>query len=208
MTVGKLLVCDGSNGAGKTTILEEISKYLTNTNKNFITTREPGGTPIGEKLREIVLDKNNSDMCDMTELMLFSAARAQHLNELILPALQSGVNVISDRFESATVSFQHYARGLPINVINQLNNLALGDFRPDMTIVLDLDPVIGLERVHGRGQGLDRMENVDIGFLEKARDGYLKQAKMFPERFTVVDASKSLENVVSEVLLVVDKVVK
>lgn len=202
---GKLIVCDGSNGAGKSTILEHIKEHLKNKNIEFISTREPGGTEVGEKIREILLDKSYSNMCSTTELMLFAAARAQHIHEKILPALEKGIHVISDRFESATVSFQQYGRGLPSQIVDQLNDLALGDFRPDMTIVLDLDPVIGLERVRSRGEGLDRMEEVDIEFLERARQGYLEQAKDYPERFTVIDASQSLENVVEAALMTIDK---
>jgi dTMP kinase len=202
---GKLIVCDGSNGAGKSTILEHIKEHLKNKNIEFISTREPGGTEVGEKIREILLDKSYSNMCSTTELMLFAAARAQHIHEKILPALEKGIHVISDRFESATVSFQQYGRGLPSQIVDQLNDLALGDFRPDMTIVLDLDPVIGLERVRSRGEGLDRMEEVDIEFLERARQGYLEQSKDYPERFTVIDASQSLENVVEAALMTIDK---
>lgn len=202
---GKLIVCDGSNGAGKSTVLEHIKDHLKSKNIEFISTREPGGTEVGEKIREILLDKSYSNMCSTTELMLFAAARAQHIHEKILPALEKGIHVISDRFESATVSFQQYGRGLPSQIVDQLNDLALGDFRPDMTIVLDLDPVVGLERVRSRGEGLDRMEEVDIEFLERARQGYLEQAKSYPERFTVIDATQSLENVVEEALATIDK---
>lgn len=202
---GKLIVCDGSNGAGKSTVLEHIKEHLKSKNIEFITTREPGGTEVGEKIREILLDKSYSNMCSTTELMLFAAARAQHIHEKILPALEKGIHVISDRFESATVSFQQYGRGLPKQIVDQLNDLALGDFRPDMTIVLDLDPVVGLERVRSRGEGLDRMEEVDIEFLERARQGYLEQAKDYPDRFTVIDATQPLGEVVEEALATVDK---
>ena len=202
---GKLIVCDGSNGAGKSTVLEHIKDHLKSRNIQFISTREPGGTEIGEKIREILLDKSNSNMSSTTELMLFAAARAQHIQEKILPALENGIHVISDRFESATVSFQHYGRGLSRRIVDQLNDLALGDFRPDMTIVLDLDPTVGLERVLTRGDGLDRMEDIDIEFLKRARQGYLEQAKEFPERFTVINASQPLVKVVEEVLVAVNE---
>src|SRR5690554_2657346 len=142
---GKLIVCDGSNGAGKTSVLEHIKAYFEKNGIPYIATREPGGTVIGERIRDILLDKSLSTMCSTTELMLFAAARAQHLSEKILPALESGIHVISDRFESATVSFQQFGRGLPKIVVDQLNNLALGEFRPHMTIVLDLDPEVGLQ---------------------------------------------------------------
>lgn len=207
MMNGKMIVCDGSNGAGKSTIINAIKHHLVSLDKEVVITREPGGTPIGEKLREILLDKNNDEMCNMTELMLFAAGRAQHLNDKILPALKKGKVVVSDRFDSATVSFQHYARGLSLRVINQLNDLALNGFRADMTIILDLDPVTGLERICRRDSDLDRMEREDINFLVKARNGYLEQAKNNPGRFTVINASKPVEQVITEVLSIVDEVI-
>lgn len=204
---GKFIVCDGSNGAGKSSVLTHIKKHLDKNQVSYITTREPGGTDIGEKIREILLDKGNVDMCSTTELMLFAAARAQHVHEKIFPALEGGIHVISDRFESATVSFQHYGRGLPKAIIDQLNNLALGEFRPDMTLVLDVDPATGLERVRQRNSGLDRLESLDMAFLERARRGYLQQAKDYPQRFRVVDASRTLAEVVQTALAIIDKVI-
>ncbi|OOZ33867.1 dTMP kinase [Solemya velesiana gill symbiont] len=207
MKKGHMIVCDGSNGAGKSTIIQAIEEHLKSGHREVVVTREPGGTPIGEKLREIVLSPDTPEMCDTTELMLFAAARAQHVKEKIVPAIQEGKIVLSDRFDSATVSFQHYARGLPLSLIKQLNEMALDGFRADMTIILDLDPVTGLERVNSRGEGLDRMETQKMDFLHKARDGYLEQAKNDPEHFVVIDASQSLERVISDVLSVIDEVV-
>lgn len=207
MKNGCMIVCDGGNGAGKSTVLREIENYLKTNQYDYIITREPGGTIIGEKIREILLSKNTPEMCDITELMLFVAARAQHVRERIIPAIQAGKVVVSDRFDSATYSFQHYGRGLSFELIQQLNNMAINGFQPDMTIVLDLDPDIGLQRVISRGEGLDRMELADMDFLHKARNGYLLQAKADPEHFSVIDASQSLEIVLSDVLDVVQRVI-
>jgi dTMP kinase len=146
-------------------------------------------------------------MCDITELMLFAAARAQHVVEKIVPAIQTGKIVISDRFDAATLSFQHYARGLSLDLTVQLNNLALAGFKPDINIILDLDPSIGLERVRSRGEGLDRLENEKIEFLKRARYGYLEQANNDPEHFVVIDASQPLVKVVSDVIRIVDDLV-
>jgi dTMP kinase len=207
MKKGYMIVCDGSNGAGKTTIIKAIKEHLESRGREIVVTREPGGTPIGEKIRDIVLSSDTPEMCDITELMLFAAARAQHVKEKILPAINSGKIVISDRFDAATVSFQHYARGLSLDLTLQLNNIALNGFKPDINIILDLDPVIGLERVNSRGEGLDRMENEKMEFLKKARFGYLEQAKNDPERFVVIDSSQPLEKVKSEVLKIVGDLV-
>ncbi len=205
MKKGFALIVDGSNGAGKSTIIKVIEDYFKEKDYDIVVTREPGGTPIGEKIREVILNPDTPEMCDMTELMLFAAARAQHVKEKIGPAIDAGKIVISDRFDAATKSFQHYARGLSLDLINQLNDLALDGFKPDLNIILDLDSKIGLERVNSRNEGLDRMEMQKIEFLEKARNGYLQQAKNDPEHFEIIDASQSLETVIKNVLKVIEK---
>ncbi|EAQ97950.1 dTMP kinase [Congregibacter litoralis] len=208
MKKGRMIVVDGSNGAGKTTVIEAIRDHLQHVNRETVFTREPGGTPIGEKIREILLSPEAGEMADVTELMLFAAARAQHVREKIMPAVEAGKVVVSDRFDSATVSFQHYARGLPLELITTLNEIAVDGLKPDMTIILDLDPEAGLVRVGSRGDDLDRLEKEKLDFLHKARDGYLGQAKASPDNFVVIDASQSLDNVISEVLSVVDQVIE
>lgn len=205
MNSGFMIVCDGSNGAGKSTVIKAIYDYLQSHGREVVLTREPGGTPIGEKIRDVLLSPETPEMCDTTELMLFAAARAQHVHEKILPSVKNGKVVLSDRFDSATMSFQHHARGLPLSLIENLNNLALNGFQADMTIILDLDPRVGLERVSMRGDGLDRLEMQDLEFLDKARHGYLTQAFNDPEHFSVVDASQSLEQVIEDTLSIVKK---
>lgn len=207
MNKGRMIVVDGSNGAGKSTIIKSIENHLKSLDMEVVVTREPGGTVISEKIREIVLSPETPEMCDITELMLFAAARAQHVKEKIVPALEAGKMVVSDRFDAATISFQHYGRGLPLELINQLNNIALDGFKVDLNIILDLDPVEGLERVKSRGSELDRMEKAEMGFLHKARNGYLQQARNDPDHFSVIDASQSLEKVIADVIAVVDQVI-
>lgn len=199
-----MIVCDGSNGAGKTTVIKAIAEHLQSLGRDFIISREPGGTPIGEKIREVVLSPTTPEMCDLTELLLFGAARAQHLQEKIIPALASGQIVICDRFVAATISFQHYARGIDLDLIRQINDLVLQGFQPDMNIILDLDPRVGMARVHQRGEGLDRMEDQQLEFLQKARNGYLLQAQQNPAIFSLVDAAQPLPAVVAQVLDIVD----
>ncbi|PAY00374.1 dTMP kinase [Pseudoalteromonas sp. HM-SA03] len=198
MKKGFMLVCDGSNGAGKTTVITGLEAHLKQRGIEVVMTREPGGTEISEKIREIILDPSTPEMADMTELMLFGAARAQHVREKIIPALEQGKVVISDRFDAATFSFQHYARGLDLATITTINQLALGGFRPDMNLILDLDPEEGLKRVKSRGEGLDRLEDEKQQFLQRAREGYLVQAKNDPKRFTVIDASQSKAQVLEQ----------
>ncbi|KAF7786327.1 dTMP kinase [Pseudoalteromonas rubra] len=207
MSKGFMLVCDGSNGAGKTTVIQGIADYLEQQGFEVVLTREPGGTPIGEKVRSVILDPSTPEMSSMTELMLFGAARAQHVEEKIRPALEAGKVVISDRFDAATFSFQHYARGIDLETIKTINELALGGFKPDMNLILDLDPELGLQRVNQRGEGLDRLEDEKMEFLHRAREGYLAQAKAEPARFSVIDASEDKQSVLSACLKVVDSVI-
>jgi len=204
MNKGFMVVFDGSNGAGKTTVIKSVEKYLISKGLDVLLTREPGGTPIGEKIRDVILDASTPEMSFMTELMLFGAGRAQHIEEKIIPALAQGKVVISDRFDAATFSFQHFARGIDLDTITKINDLALSGFSPEMNIILDLDPVEGLKRVHSRGEGLDRMEDEKLDFLIKARNGYLTQAEQSPEKFAVIDASQSKEAVLRDVIKVID----
>ncbi|KZN56725.1 thymidylate kinase [Pseudoalteromonas luteoviolacea CPMOR-2] len=204
MSKGFMLVCDGSNGAGKTTVIKGIEAHLQSKGYEVVLTREPGGTEIGEKIREVILDPSTPQMSDMTELMLFGAARAQHIVEKIKPALDAGKIVISDRFDAATFSFQHYARGIDLETIKTINDLALSGFKPDLNIILDLDPKVGLQRVQQRGEEMDRLEVEKLDFLNRAREGYLAQAAAEPEIFTVIDASFSKDEVLQRCLNAVD----
>lgn len=207
MTKGFMVVFDGSNGAGKTTVIKSVENYLIAKGFDVVVTREPGGTPIGEKIREVILDPSTPEMSFMTELMLFGAGRAQHIQEKITPALAEGKIVLSDRFDAATFSFQHFARGIDLDTITKINNLALNGFSPSMNIILDLDPAEGLKRVHSRGEGLDRLEDEKAEFLEKARNGYLTQATQAPDKFTVIDAAQSKDKVLAAVLQVIDALI-
>lgn len=204
MAQGCLIVCDGNNGAGKSSVIRAIEDFLLERNHQAIVTREPGGTRIGEKIRNVVLDPETPELCDTTELLLFAAARAQHLKEKIIPAIDAGKIVICDRFTPATVAFQHYGRGIPLSLVQSINSFALEGFSPDLNIILDVDPEIGMKRVASRGEGLDRMEMQKLEFLTRAREGFLRQAEESPDTFVVVDASQAFEEVSRDVLAVVD----
>ena len=204
MAKGCLIVCDGNNGAGTSSVIRAIEEHLISLNHQVVVTREPGGTRVGEKIRGVVLDPETPELCDTTELLLFAAARAQHLKEKIIPAIEAGMIVICDRFTPATIAFQHYGRGIPLSLVQSINSFALEGFAPDLNIILDVDPDVGMRRVASRGEGLDRMEMQQREFLMRARDGFLRQAEQSPETFVVVDASQPFEVVSSEVLAVVD----
>lgn len=186
-------------------MIKHLSGWLNEAGHHVLVTREPGGTPIGEKIREVVLDPSTPELCDMTELLLFAAARAQHLQEKIIPAIEGGAIVICDRFTPATIAFQHFGRGLPLDLVLAINEIALSGFKPDLNIILDIDPAVGMQRVAGRGGDLDRMELQKAEFLSRARRGFLIQAQETPDTFAVVDASQTFEGVAADVKAVVEE---
>lgn len=204
MAQGCLIVCDGNNGAGKSSVIRAIEEFLHSRGRSYLVTREPGGTRIGEKIRSVVLDPETPELCDTTELLLFAAARAQHLKEKIIPAIQAGKVVVCDRFTPATVAFQHYGRGIPLSLVQSINGFALEGFSPNLNIILDVDPEIGMRRVASRGEGLDRMEMQKLEFLKRAREGFLRQAEEAPDTFAVIDASQPFDAVSANVLAAVD----
>lgn len=204
MDRGKFLTLEGSEGAGKTTALETICHWAEAAEIEYVVTREPGGTPSAEKIRELLLDKNNKDILPDTELLLMFAARAQHFNELILPALSEGKWVVCDRFTDATYAYQGGGRGIDMDRIAQLENWVQGDVRPDITLLLDLPVEIGLSRASQRSEP-DRFEAEKISFFERVRKAYLQRAEKFPQQFRVIDASLAIEDVQSQIRNVLDQ---
>jgi dTMP kinase len=195
---GKFITLEGGEGAGKTTALLFIQQVLGEHGVSPLLTREPGGTPLGEKLRELLLDYKNDRMCDDTELLLMFAARAQHLAQLIEPALQQDRWVLCDRFTDATYAYQGGGRGIDMARIQQLEQWVQGERRPDLTILLDVPVEIGMQRLTTRestnGEH-DRFERERSEFFHKVRQTYLARARQFPQQYRIIDASQSLENV-------------
>ena len=203
MYKGKFITIEGSEGAGKSTNLRFIQNYLAEKNIDFISTREPGGTPVAEKIRDLLLDKANTSLCSDSELLLMFAARAQHLNELIIPALEQGRWVISDRFTDASYAYQGGGRGLSMTKIAQLEQFVQGELRPDATILLDIPVEKGMERVRGRGE-TDRFEQEDMDFFERIRQTYLQRAKEHPQRFHIIDTQPAIPEVEKQLLTVLE----
>jgi len=185
------ITLEGSEGAGKTTQLEAISKFLHKRGIAHIQTREPGGTAIGENLRSLLL---NYDMHMDTELLMMFAARAEHVQTVIRPALHSGKWVLCDRFTDASYAYQGGGRGMDWQRIATLEHWVQGDLHPDLCFVLDLPVDIGLQRAKGRG-ALDRFEKEQQAFFERVRQTYLERAKAAPERYRVIDASQTIDNI-------------
>jgi len=200
---GKFITLEGTEGVGKTTNLEYIQKALLERGIPLLVTREPGGTPLAEELRELLLAPREEQVDPKAELLMVFAARAQHLHQKILPALEAGTWVLSDRFTDATYAYQGYGRGLPLDVITDLEQMVQGSVRPDLTIVLDIDVETGLARASARGD-LDRFEQEKMAFFENVRQGYQTRAAADPSRYRVVDAGQSLAGVQADIAKIID----
>ncbi len=206
VTRGQFITVEGTEGVGKSTNMAFIENWLKKVGKELIITREPGGTELGEKLRAVLLDAKEQSMCDDTELLLMFAARAQHLHEVIQPALDAGKWVLCDRFTDATYAYQGGGRGIEMSRIAQLEQWVQGDLRPDMTLILDLPVDVGLERA-GKRSAPDRFELEKHDFFNKVRDTYLARAAENPERYHVIDASPSISDVQQSIQTVLEKMV-
>ena len=204
---GVFLSFEGIEGTGKTTQARLLSERLADEGCDVVLTFEPGGTVIGSRIREILLLPEHLEMAAITELLLYNAARAQHLAEKILPAIKEGKIIITDRFSDSTVAYQCYARGIDMGLIMSLDQLATGGLQPDLTILFDLDAEAGLARNRGANK-TDRIELEDIAFHRRVREGYLAIAKADPGRVCIVDASLPAAEVHARVWEIVSKRLK
>jgi len=199
---------EGIEGSGKTTQLKQVAGFLRKKGHECIITREPGGTKIGEKIRAILLNPASKGMDPLTELLLYTADRVQHVKELLEPSLAAGKTVLCDRYFDATLVYQGYARGLDIELIERLHGVLLADLRPDITFLLDLRPEAGLSRAwaqinNGNRTGREtRFEKEALSFHEKVRSGYLALAHREPARFRIIDASRNIDEVQKDILKV------
>jgi len=203
---GRFITVEGTEGVGKSTNMAFIENWLKQSGKELVVTREPGGTVLGEKLREVLLDAKEQSMSDDTELLLMFAARAQHLQEVILPALEAGKWVLCDRFTDSTYAYQGGGRGIEHSRIAELEQWVQGERRPDMTIILDLPVEIGLERA-GKRSDPDRFELEEHNFFNNVRNTFLARAKENPARYAVIDASPSVDEVQQSIQSVLEKLV-
>ena len=194
MGTGLFITLEGVEGAGKSTALRGITARLQELGIEYIVTREPGGTLYAEKIRQLLLLREKEELHPDAELLLYFAGRAQHLARIIRPALSAGKWVICDRFTDATYAYQGYGRGLSLAKISQLETLVQGGLRPDYTLLFDLPPEVGMERVRGARE-LDRIEQETTAFFTKVRNGYLEMAKQEPKRYRVINAALSEDEV-------------
>ena len=208
------ITLEGIEGSGKTTQIEYLAAFFENKGNPCVITREPGGTVIGNKIRAILLNPERKDMDAKTELLLYMADRAQHIHSLIKPSLAAGKTVLCDRYFDATVVYQGYARGLDIELIKKLHSILFEDLKPDVTILLDLPPQVGLQRAWKqlndgqRSNKEGRFEEEKLGFHRRVREGYLELAQAEPDRFHIVDAAQDEQLVRDNILKIMDSVRK
>lgn len=200
MTGGTFITIEGGEGAGKTTLIARLTERIrSETGRNTVTTREPGGIPIAEAIRSVILDRGHTKMDARTEALLYAAARRQHLVEKVIPALERGDVVICDRFVDSSLAYQGHARGLGVEKVWEINRFATEGHMPDLTLYLDLDPEIGLSRIEASGvREVNRLDLESLEFHRKVREGYRMVAGMFPERFVTLDASAGPEQLAGQ----------
>lgn len=201
--VAKFITVEGTEGVGKTTNINFIKSWLRQKEVEFVATREPGGTPFAEEIRDLLLKPRDELVVSSAELLLMFAGRAQHLNKVILPALQADTWVLCDRFTDATYAYQGFGRQMSSELIVQLENIVQGDIRPDLTLLLDIPVEIGLERANDRGDP-DRFEQEQQDFFNRVRAGYLSLANENSDRYVVIDASQELQGVQTDIALALD----
>lgn len=198
MTKGLFITLEGGEGAGKSTQMAYVEECLKKAGKSVHVTREPGGTDLSEAIRDLLLDQRQSSMAADTELLLMFAARAQHISELIRPALDAGEWVLCDRFTDATYAYQGGGRGIEKHRISALEDWVQGALRPDLTLLLDLSVDVGMSRADERGE-LDRFEREKRDFFDRVRKTYLDMAALYPERYRIIDAEQSIPRVQAQI---------
>lgn len=203
---GIFITLEGPDGSGKSTIMKNITNYLEGKDIDFIVTREPGGTKIGEKIRDIILDKDNHIMAAETEALLYAASRSQHIHEKILPALKAGKVVLCERFILSSLAYQGIGRNLGIEEVRMINDFGIKGIRPDLTLFFHVDPGTTLNRKTIK-KGGDRLEAEGIDFHRQVYDGYMQLLKIYPENIQIVDATKSKENVFNQSIFYIEKII-
>jgi len=208
----RFITFEGGDGAGKSTQIEAAENYLREHNRACVTTREPGGTELGKLIRRVLLEVGDDEIAPSTELFLYLADRAQHVHQIIFPAIRAGKIVLCDRFTDSTLAYQGYGRGIDLDWLRRLNDMASERLRPDITFLFDCPAAVGLARTaHRRAQTAvdrrpeDRFEREEIDFHEKVRNGFLELARAEPERFRIVDATRSVTEVTAQIREMIDR---
>lgn len=197
---------EGGEGAGKTSIIKRVANYFNRKEKRVVVTREPGGIPIAEQIRDIILHPEHTNIDARTEALLYAAARSQHFAEKIAPAIEEGAIILCDRFIDSSLAYQGIARGLGIEEVLAINRFAVGDSMPDLTLYYDVDPLIGLERIsRDRKREMNRLDQETLSFHQQVREGYLQLLERFPQRIVQINAAASIEQVLDDTLQVIEQ---
>lgn len=201
---GKLITIEGVDGAGKTTVIKNVLKRLSNHSElEFVYTREPGGNQIAEQIRKVILNQENSNMDAVTETLLYAAARRQHLIEDIKPMLEQGKVVICDRFVDSSIAYQGVGRGVGYDKVKQINDLITDEIKPDLTLYFEIEPEIGLKRISDhRIDEVNRLDKEEVNFYKKVAQGYHQLIKNAPERFEIINADQSISDTEDDVIVV------
>ncbi len=198
MSSGLFITVEGTDGSGKTTQIQLMKQYLENMGYQVILTREPGGTQVSEKIRDLVLDKENSDIAPITEMILYAASRAQHVSKLIKPALEEGKVVICDRFVDSSYAYQGFGRNIDLKAIADVNRIAVDGIIPDITFFLDIDVETAIKRRVAATEA-DRIEQEKLDFHKNVYDGYKKLSVLYPERIKTIDAQRTVEEIADDI---------
>jgi dTMP kinase len=205
MSKGRFITIDGVEGAGKSTQIDLICSYLQRKGIDVVRTREPGGTDVGEKIRSVLLDVDNQEMHSDTELLLMFSSRNELIQNKIIPALNNGSWVVSDRFTDASFAYQGGGRMLNLDRISKLEEWVLGDFKPDLTLLLDINVELGMTRIEARA-AKDRIELEERAFFERVRSVFIGRSEAFPERIKLIDASGTIDDIHEKIKLLVDSI--
>ena len=203
---GLFITIEGPDGSGKSTQIENIKKFFEDKNIEIVFTREPGGTAIGERIRELILDNSFSEMDSMTEAMLYAASRAQHVAQIIRPALEAGKVVVCDRFVDSSLAYQGYGRGLGEDV-EVINSYAVKECMSDITFLMKLDPDVGKHRIEENRESQDRLEHEKLAFHKKVYEGYLKLEEKYSDRIVGIDASMGIDEIKDEIYTKLEEII-
>lgn len=199
MSKGKFITIEGGEGSGKTTLIGRLADRIKEKGYEAVTTREPGGSPIAEAIRNVILERSHTKMDGRTEALLYAASRRQHLVEIVVPAIERGAVVLCDRFIDSSLAYQGHARGLGMEAVWEINRFAVDDCMPNLTLFLDLEPEAGLARIEANAlREVNRLDLEGLAFHRKVREGYLEVAGRFPERIVTIDAMRSPEFVLED----------
>ena len=204
--IGKFITFEGPEGSGKTSVIIAVTAFLTKNGYDILTTREPGGIKISEKIRDIILDVEHTEMTARAEALLYAAARGQHFEEKIVPALKENRIILCDRFIDSSLAYQGHARGLGIDEVYEINKFAIGNKLPDLTIFIDVPPEIGLKRVFSNDRKVDRLDLESLAFHEKVYTGYKILMEKYSDRIKKVNGVNPIEQVVEDTLKIIQEI--